>query len=333
MANQKLLIRDTMKDVGTVPSQGNVWQSPDIIPNGEILNAEWEEYFKGNYETYTASDYKPVEFGSTNNVFVRVKNISQTTQTFTVRLYYSNVTSLLLEPDTWKSNEITELVKGASSSITLAAGAIGVTGFKWKPTSDKNKHHCLIATAGLDTSSIPSKLKNQDFSSWVRNHSEIGWRNVRIVDQLPDNHLKDVFEIENGDDSEESFVIRMDTYNAPNGTIISFQSCQANGTPISDGVVTKKSKSTSKSHDKLFESVSLSANYQGYVLSQVQPPDGQTVPNDFSVIFTYYWLPLFGEFDEALTVPLESLEIDPELAKKAITALQMGSASTDMEKK
>ncbi len=326
MVSENLLIRDTMSDTGQIPAEGDIWESPDIIPNGTSLHPDWSQYFKNTYNQETPGDYKPMEPGHFNYIFVRVKNISAVTQTFHVRLYYSSFMSLLMMPDTWKSNEITKLVAPKSNTLTLNPGEIGVSGFKMLPPNQPNQHHGLIATANIISSDLPNKLCNIDLDSWTRNSTEIGWRNVQILEPASvtgGEVIGNVIEIMNGNDTEELYALTAELQDAPNGTIASFESCAINGTPLSDGAIPLTTQTAP--FRKLVALATLSANYKGYVLVKMTFPEPANIAPDFKAIIKYYWLPsLSFKMNGALAIPIEEAFLPQEASNKAANVVLLG---------
>lgn len=183
-----IFIRDNFGDSGVIPSTGNPWQSPDIIPyQSGILT--WGQVTS----TYpTGPDLgKPIVNQGLNNIFVRAKNLQQSgTETGSALLYYSKA-SLLLLPDQWiqvttgaGQSSVPFLDQSNSPQINPGDICLGSEAFVLTNLPPTNDHYCLIGVASTPLhpwSLPPSFPSNSAFSLWVQNTPGVGYRNISLV--------------------------------------------------------------------------------------------------------------------------------------------------------
>ncbi|PMS12196.1 hypothetical protein C0Z17_11540 [Trinickia caryophylli] len=154
--------------------------SPDIIPYGQ----DFLDYGTA-VETYGGPDIGKAVINNLNNfIYVRCKNIADTTIQGTVNLYYANA-SLFLLPSTWtrvsNPNPEEPFVFGDGSTyipgqaIALAQSPFSLGGLPG------DGHYCFIAVANNNNIpfGVPSTFdSNADFALWVRNNPNVAQRNV-----------------------------------------------------------------------------------------------------------------------------------------------------------
>ncbi|MCK9630048.1 MAG: hypothetical protein M0R30_00240 [Methanoregula sp.] len=176
-----LYIRDNFGDTGTIPSSGNPWQSPDIIPyQNEMLT--------GNHakETYAGPDIgRSIINSGINNIYVRSKNLNTSAGSGRVDLYYADA-SLFLLPKTWTpvstaGGKIPEFVD-SSGNTSIAPGEIGLSNPAFLLTGmPAGPHYCFIAVAQTTAHPVtipPSFVSNAAYSLWVQENPAVGWRNI-----------------------------------------------------------------------------------------------------------------------------------------------------------
>ncbi|MFM7468131.1 MAG: hypothetical protein ACKO37_01335, partial [Vampirovibrionales bacterium] len=188
---QGILIRDLLDDTGQAATTGVPCVSPDIIPYGnDILSPAVAS------STYNSDIGKPLSVGtgSTNNIFVRAKNLNPQVQTGNVNLYYATA-SLLNAPSIGGSWNPLVSASGLSavplcdtqnpSSLNIASQdvALSQTAFSFNNVVPPgvNDHYCLLAVVNdpqypVD---IPSSwATNSAFASWVQGNPAVAWRNL-----------------------------------------------------------------------------------------------------------------------------------------------------------
>jgi len=177
-----LYIRDNFGDTGVIPSTGNPYQSPDIIPyqNGTL---DWNTA----NSTYNGPDIgKAIINNGVNNIYVRAKNLNTVPGAGTTNLYYANA-SLFLLPKTWTPITSAGGVKAlpladGSGGTSIAAGGIALSNPSFLLTGlPPGPHYCLIAVIQTTAHpiTIPASFStNSAFSDWVQNNPAVGWRNI-----------------------------------------------------------------------------------------------------------------------------------------------------------
>ena len=177
-----LYLRNTTQDQGTIPRQGALCSSPDIIPWGLDLQKD-PKYFIDHFGEDVG---KPLIANGGNYLYVRSKNLGTAASTGRVYLYWAQ-SSLLLYPSQWKNQKM--LTSSGQDYVELkdvGAGQIGVTAdaFRWTPAMPGgNFHYCLIgrvSTAKHDNPIDQTEII-QNFAGWVAKNGGIGWRNISVV--------------------------------------------------------------------------------------------------------------------------------------------------------
>ena len=179
-----LLLRDNFQDTGIIPSTGDLWISPDIIPYGTSTLAP----------SYAASTYggpdigKAVVNNANNNIYVRSKNISNAAMTGNVNLYYANA-SLFLYPTTWLPVNLPVtndafVTTSSPPSTTIPVNGIALVQAPFTlgniPT---NAHYCFICVVNNNgvPFTVPSSFtSNAAFALWVRNNANVAYRNITL---------------------------------------------------------------------------------------------------------------------------------------------------------
>jgi serine protease len=194
-----VMVRDRPADVGAPNATMDVYSSPDIIPRtSEEANPQ------------TAFDNNPacwqeLEWGQDNYIYVRVTNRGGSKATdVTASLYWAEPSTIL--PIT-HMNYI-----GTINGPDIGSGECSIIGpFKWDPRAtgapppppgSKNHSYCLGTTVGCDQDPEPGQelhtttptaatiaADNLSWSTYVRmirDNNNIAWRNITIVDVLPD---------------------------------------------------------------------------------------------------------------------------------------------------
>ncbi|MCP4217381.1 MAG: zinc metalloprotease [bacterium] len=180
-----LWIQDYPDDIGDEPNtiSEKMYRSQDIWirnSNDGLINQEHEN---------------PV-YGSTNYVYVRVKNRGcDSSDSGTVKLYWAKASTALSWPAPWDGSITSPALMGdpiGSQSVTVSSGDYEILEFAWSPPNpadyssfgaDKS-HFCLLARIETSSSS-PYGMTTPETSglnSNVRNNNNIAWKNVTIVD-------------------------------------------------------------------------------------------------------------------------------------------------------
>ncbi len=232
-----LYVRDFPGDVGKIPSSttDDLSQSPDIIPSGIETIADFKQRLVDKYAG-PFDDYKNIEEGSTNFIYVRAKNLADHGQTGHVNLYWLEA-PLAPRPRDWISNRIRGSNGGVSVRLpNVASRAISVADepFAWRPPTQKG-HYCLIAQVVTEKTpnTITDKTDIRDFALWVANHPGIAWRNVLFVD-LQKNDEEYTVRVVSPSPEKKRFYIIGDCIRMPDGTKVSMRIPAAGPNPPVD---------------------------------------------------------------------------------------------------
>lgn len=183
-----LFIRDTLGDMGTIPSTTEApTYSPDIICyQDKILTASDARI---TYNKYICKPFLQDDF---NNIYIRVKNNGDHTIAGKVRAFYSPIT-LLYTPKYWtpiktsNGEDVVNVVDAMGNKDGISAGGIGICekAFFLKSVKDPSKHHCIMGIVTNEDGSfipLPKDFKNDDgLWEFLRNHPQIAYNNIKII--------------------------------------------------------------------------------------------------------------------------------------------------------
>jgi hypothetical protein len=233
MANYNgIFLRSYVGQPNTVPRQGALSSSPDIIPYGIEPVSDPQAFFRSNYESDPG---KPLEAGKTNYIYLRGKNYSdkriEDKDSTRPQLYWSKA-SLLSYPNKW--NEITKGPTHDPFSLIADAGAIGVVNqpYIWSPENIVNDHYCMIATVPSPgyNNAVPDTLQINDFAGWVAKSGGVAWRNVVVNNASTVVLTGAKMYYEQGEDASQMEFTIICT-NVPIGTKVSFSAGAAGPIP------------------------------------------------------------------------------------------------------
>lgn len=175
-----LYVRDNLADTGVEPYTGTyLWASPDVI-NRTTPSASPSVQFAN-----LASDalWENVEFGQDNYVYVRVQNRGLLAGDATIQVYLSSA-STFSNPSAW-----THI--GTLTEAAIAPGSLRIAGpltFQ-KALIPSPGHYCMIAVVqdALDPVPLLSSITTvSDYLDFVRKRNNVAYRNMDVVDLLPD---------------------------------------------------------------------------------------------------------------------------------------------------
>jgi hypothetical protein len=179
-----IYLRDYVGDTGEVPSTGAISSSPDVIivPNPVIdPTASFGE--GSGTENSNILGYQ-VEAGQDNYIYVRMRNRGGASTNAQATVYWSEV-STLVTPDMWN-------LIGSSSWTNVPVGdTLVVTGpIVWGTAMiPATGHYCFVALLDslMDSAPpIPPATDWDGFIAFIRNHNNVTWRNINVVDVEPD---------------------------------------------------------------------------------------------------------------------------------------------------
>jgi len=163
-------MKDTWDDTGLEPDPGtaseDMWKSPYIwVRNTQDTNL------------VNQHEHQNPEFGSTNWVYVKVHNGGATAASGNLELYWANASTSLIWPGSWT------LLSSVPVS-GFAAHSTRVVEVPWNSLPGSG-HFCLLArwNSSADRMATP---EGPDINANVRANNNLVWRNLNIVDLLPD---------------------------------------------------------------------------------------------------------------------------------------------------
>ena len=293
-----LYIRDSYSDTGVIPSSGNAYQSPDIIPfQNNIL--DWSVA----NSTYAGPDIgKKIINNGVNNIYVRCKNLNTNAASGNVDLYYSEA-SLFLLPKKWTR----VMSSGGSGSLSFVDGSgktsISANGVAISNPSffmsglPGNGHYCFIAV--IQTKDHPVTIpttfdSDSKFVQWVQNNPSIGWRNII---HLPNTltQVSQVLNFGNADQSKTYFIFAISGHGFVPNTKINCQCSHRDCSYIDfEGSFPEPDEYGNQSFNSI--SYPVPANFDGDLVTTVTSPSGQ-FPKGAHFSVTFYKVPTSNELD------------------------------------
>ncbi len=334
-----LLFRDSLNDVGTVPSPGYGYLSPDIICHAQVASPQ--SYFAANY---TQDPNQAIVSGNFNYVYVRTKNLSTTASVGgTLQLYWCK-SSLFMNVTEWVNQTIPVLSSSKTPSYDATCPVVGPgqlsipdTPFYWNtPQNTSAYHYCLVGACFPSNKQFTMPTTNfasaADFVSWVKNYQNVAWRNLQIINAAASSYVRlDTFNNEFTEAHTAFFMINITGGSLPNGTTINL-SCTAFTAPAPLNQTITVGTSTPP-----YSTVGYScpAGFTGGVQTKVNLPAGQSWPAGVTIETKAYFTPPMSDVTDEIrsyATPWASLAIDPtdhKLSENAVL-LEVGSSSAEV---
>lgn len=225
----EFLIRDTLKDDGTVPSLETPTYSPDIIcyQNNILTYTDAVD----SYHSYICKSFLQ---DTVNLVYVRAKNNTGKDNYGEIKAFYSPLT-LLYIPKDWKplyteeKEAVVELREPHRESIGAGSVALCRKPFLLHSVEDPNLHHCMMAVSrikGEEWLQLPDRFPGGDHDLWefLRSHSNIAYNNIVIEQGFMHQHSEYV-KVGNHNSYEEQYVVRFSLENDGRYKAGTFGSC------------------------------------------------------------------------------------------------------------
>lgn len=207
-----IYVRDSLSDVGTIPSIGTLYRSPDIITRtAQVADPATT---LGDMTRDDLAD--EVEVGQDNYVYVRLQNRGSVAGDVTVNLYWSSP-STFATPSSW--NTI-----GTAYVNNMQPGSVEIAEITWLSANiPPEGHFCLVAE--LDDLSDPAPDKTlittgAMYSKFIGESNNFAWKNIQVVDALPAGLTDMEFFIRGGSEDEHA-EIRFDLQNLPEESEVS----------------------------------------------------------------------------------------------------------------
>lgn len=297
-----LYVRDNFGDTGIIPSSGNPYQSPDIIPyQSGMLTWDYAN------STYAGPDLgKAIINGGVNNIFVRAKNLNTAAGSGTVNLYYAKASMFLL-PSTWTpvssaggDNSLPFVDGLGNPSISPQGVAISNPSFfltGLPPVS--GTHYCLIAVVQTTAHpvTIPESFpSNTDFAYWVQNNPAVGWRNITYAPNAL-TQVSRIFQFGNINQNPAYFTIIIIGRGFVPGTMVNCQ-CTDRSCPVNEDLPLPEPDT--QGNQIVSFTISVPAGFWGDMVVTATSPSGPFPPGAV-LTMSYYQVPdMSDEQDKAV---------------------------------
>jgi hypothetical protein len=176
-----VFMRDNITDTGAEPYMGGVlcW-SPDIISRPGAVADPDTEFGPATWGNPNLSE--DIEFGQNNYVYARMQNRGNVPDDIEVSLYWTEAAGFL-HPGTWN-------LLGTLNVNNIQPGDQVVAGPVIWPSAEIPAvgHYCMIGVvnSARDPITIPGAFASvSDYLDFVRNHNNICYRNMNVVDAVP----------------------------------------------------------------------------------------------------------------------------------------------------
>lgn len=172
-----IFVRDSLTDVGTIPSVGTLCMSPDIITRTtQVSNPSTTlgDMARGDLA-------ENVESGQDNWVYVRLQNRGSVAGDVTVKVYWSSP-STFSTPSSWN-------LVGTAYATNVQPNSVEIVEIKWPAANiPPLGHFCLVSELDDPTDPAPDKTlitTGSMYSKFIAESNNYAWKNINVVDILP----------------------------------------------------------------------------------------------------------------------------------------------------
>jgi hypothetical protein len=182
-----IYMRPNVANGGAIPATGVLCTSPDIWPNNTTPLPNYVTAL-AKTDSYNSDSPAQITLNTTNYIYIRGYNGSQSASTVSVTLYY--VPNAIIQwPAQWQNNIIpTDQNKQSGSITNLAPSTIGVAPFTfvWEYVQTPpggSDHYCLICqfNDANNDNPFPDITSQLDLSALITNNLQWGWHNVSLM--------------------------------------------------------------------------------------------------------------------------------------------------------
>lgn len=173
-----IYVRDSLSDVGTIPSIGTLCMSPDIITRtAQVANpaVTLGDMTNGNLS-------EDVEIGQDNYVYVRLQNRGAVAGDVEVTVYWA-------EPSTFATPSAWHLV-GTKMVYNVQPGSVSFAEITWPAANlPPVGHFCLVSELDDSIDPAPDKTlitSGSLYSKFIAESNNFAWKNINVVDVLPE---------------------------------------------------------------------------------------------------------------------------------------------------
>ena len=172
-----IYVRDSLSDLGTIPSIGTLYMSPDIITRtAQVTNpaVTLGDMTDGNLS-------EDVEAGQNNYIYVRLQNRGAVVGDVKVTVYWS-------DPSTFATPSVWHLV-GTKMVYNVQPGSISFAEITWPAANlPPLGHLCLVSELDDPIDPAPDKTlitSGALYSKFIAESNNFAWKNINVVDVLP----------------------------------------------------------------------------------------------------------------------------------------------------
>jgi len=183
MKYEKILVRTSLDDDGTLPRTGTLSDSPDVIPYGTENVSDPDIFFFDNYDENVNKELKATE---KNYIYMRGKALVSGRHKADLYVYYAPDADLNT-PAKWQNNILkTKSGKSFSSVLIKAVDEIVVApeAYEWLVPTPVNQHTYSLIGVVVASGTIPS-FDFTDFEAFVAENNNVGWTKVVIKTPPP----------------------------------------------------------------------------------------------------------------------------------------------------
>jgi bacillolysin len=172
-----IFVRDSLSDIGTIPSIGTLCMSPDIITRtAQVVNPSVTLGDMTN-----ANLAEDVESGQTNYVYVRLQNRGAVPGDVEVKAYWC-------DPSTFANPSVWHLV-GTKMVYNVQPGTVSIAEIPW-PSADLPPlgHFCMVSELNDPIDPAPDKTiitSGALYTKFISESNNYAWKNINVVDVLP----------------------------------------------------------------------------------------------------------------------------------------------------
>jgi hypothetical protein len=193
-------MKDTWSDTGAEPdpSSDPMWESPYI----------WVRNTQDTLLTHQ-HEHQDASFGSTNYVYVKLHNGSNSTHNGQLDLRFARAATGLSWPADWTA------VSGTPVAVSIPAHSTKIVEVAWSnvPNNpDHDQHYCMVAMWTGDAADPMAVALNSDINADTKNNNNVVWRNMDVVNMSPDASSDASFDMRNV--SREKAILGL-TINSP----------------------------------------------------------------------------------------------------------------------
>ena len=306
--------RNNLSDTGTYPQTGSS-SCPDILPWGPEPQDDPVTFFADNYGDSWNRSLTP---GIRNYIYLRAKNLKNSSQNGHVNLYWSKA-SLLMYPSYWANNAL--LNENGDYDIPfseLPPNGIFVTEnpYIWTPGDISGDHYCMVSRVVTPDhpNPLPSDSELKDVGSlanYVGNNPNVGWRNIALGDGS--GIIENTLAFSQGSEEDQTY-LQIEVKNAPGGSEVAFSTSKSGPNPP---LVLQRT--TVPDDQPIFQaglSSLVPANFNADIVYQYYS-NGKPPTGDFEVNLTYFTFSTMGSksavYDKAMDIrhlPLSIQDID-----------------------